>query len=67
MMRLKITSQVHVLLWLLALGLMPGHPLSPEAVWAADTDSYADGFLREQGSHPLWPTQKQIDSVGVQC
>jgi hypothetical protein len=26
-MRLNITSQVHVFLWLLALGLMPGHPL----------------------------------------
>jgi len=41
MMRLKITSQVRVFLWLLALGLMLGNHLSPKEGWAADTTYYA--------------------------
>ena len=75
MMRLKITSQVHVFLWLLALGLMPGHPLLPEEVLAADTTYFVSssdgadsntGLSAETGSNGPFKTIAKVNALPLQ-
>jgi hypothetical protein len=74
-MRLKITSQVHVSLWLLALGLMLGNHLSPREGWAADTTYYVSssdgadsntGLSSGSGPNGPFKTIAKINALALQ-
>ena len=74
-MRLKITSQVHVSLWLLALGLMLGNHLSPREGWAADTTYYVSssdgadsntGLSSGSGPNGPFKTIAKVNALALQ-
>ncbi|NVN92340.1 MAG: hypothetical protein HXX11_17305, partial [Desulfuromonadales bacterium] len=71
MMRRKTTSPVLDFIWLLVLGLMLGHPLSPEEVRAADTTyfvSSSDGADSNTGLSSVSPfkTIAKVNALALQ-
>lgn len=75
LMRLKIPSQVHLFLWLFALGLMPGHPLLPEEARAADTTYFVSssdgadnntGLSSDPGPNGPFKTIAKVNGLALQ-